>query len=97
MTMTALPVGAQLIGTQFSFPEIYQTSNAVAWAQDYANTYNYQQASVSFPTYSTGFGGVAFPCIDQTSLQTQTMYHSDYSQNTQTTVIGYPYLGITGI
>lgn len=94
-----VPVYAQLVPTSFGFPTIVQTGSTTAFSQDTANALNYQNVDISFPTASEGavpFGAVslAFPSISQTSLQTQSVTHTDFSQTSEYSEFAYPFAGI---
>ncbi len=91
---------AQLVSTSYGFPTIVQSSNSVAWSQDTANALDYQDASVTFPTAGLAFSpGVcmSFPDIHQTSLQTQSVTHTDYAQTNQFAEFAYPFVGVGGV
>lgn len=81
-----MPAFGQLVPTSFGFPNIVQTSTSTAWVQDTANSLNFQDAGVDL---SSGF-----PCIHQTSLQTQSLSHTEFSQTTSFTAIGYPFVSV---
>jgi hypothetical protein len=40
--------------------------------------------------------GSVFPSIHQTSLQTQSMSHTEFSQTSEYDAVGYPYLSVGG-
>ncbi len=91
---------AQLTSTSFGFPTIVQSSNSVAWSQDTANALDYQDASVTFPVAGLAFSpGVcmSFPDIHQTSLQTQSVTHTDYAQTNQFAEFAYPFVGVGAV
>jgi len=103
MALLALPVivpaSAQLVSTSFGFPTIVQSGSTTAFSQDTANALNYQNVDISFPTAAEGvvpFGAVslAFPSISQTSLQTQSATHTDYSQTNEFAEFAYPFVGV---
>ncbi len=77
------------------FPTIIQSSNSVAWQQDTADSVNFQDVSVIFPTLGgLSPGGLAFPSIHQTSLQTQSMTHTEFSQTNSFAEVAFPITGI---
>ena len=88
--------GAQLVSTAFGFPSILQTGTTTAFSRDTAAATDNQAVNVAFPTTTTGIGGMAlaFPTIEQTSDQTQTLTHCDFAQNTQTAAMQEPFVGI---
>ncbi len=99
MAMLIAPVYAQLVPTSFGFPTIVQTGSTTAFSQDTANALNYQNVDINFPTASAGavpFGAVslAFPSISQTSLQTQSVTHTDFSQTSEFSEFAYPFVGV---
>ncbi len=83
MTMPAI---GQMFPMGFGFPNAVHTSTSTAWQQDTADAFSFQDASVSF------LPGCAFPSIHQTSIQTQSMSHTEFSQTTEFTAIGYPFI-----
>lgn len=89
---------AQLVPITSGFPTIVQSNNAVAFSQDTANAVNFQDASVTFPTLGGGlpFGGlgIAFPSIQQTSLQTQSVTHTEFSQTNSFAEFAFPFTGV---
>jgi len=88
---------AQLVPTSFGFPTIVQIANAVAWSQDTANAVDYQNVNIDFSGGGVPFSpGVAFsfPSISQTSLQTQSVTHTDFSQSNQFAEFAYPFVGV---
>jgi hypothetical protein len=94
-----VPACAQLVSTSFGFPTIVQTGSTTAFTQDTANALNYQNVDISFPTAAEGtvpFGAVnlAFPSISQTSLQTQSATHTDFSQTNEFAEFAYPFVGV---
>lgn len=91
------PVCAQLVPTSFGFPTIIQTGTTTAFVQDTANAQDFEDVSISFPTadaLSCGAVGLAFPSISQTSLQTQSATHTEFSQTTQYAEFSYPFVGV---
>ena len=97
--LIAAPVYAQLVPTSFGFPTIVQSGSTTAFEQDTANALNYQNVDISFPTAAAGavpFGAVslAFPSISQTSLQTQSATHTEFSQTNQFAEFSYPFVGV---
>lgn len=93
---------AQLTSTSFGFPTIVQASNSVAWSQDTADALDFQDVSITFPVVGSGvpFGpGVcmAFPNIHQTSLQTQSVTHTDFAQTSQFAEFAYPFVGVGAV
>ena len=88
-------VSAQLVPVSYGFPVITQSNNAVAFEQDTANALNYQNVNINFPTdlaFSPGVS-MAFPDISQTSLQTQSATHTDFSQSSSYSEFAYPFVG----
>lgn len=88
---------AQLVPTSFGFPTIVQTSNALAWSQDTANALDYQNVNIDFSGAGVPFSagvGFSFPSISQTSLQTQSVTHTDFSQSSQFAEFAYPFVGV---
>jgi hypothetical protein len=87
---------AQLVPTSYGFPTIVQSNNAVSYNQDTANALDYQNVNVDFPSSLAFSPGVdmAFPSISQTSLQTQSVTHTDYSQSNSFSEFAYPFVGI---
>lgn len=92
---------AQLIPTSFGFPTIVQSSNAVAFNQDTANAMDFQDVSIDFPVVGGGlpFGGVslAFPSIHQTSLQTQSVTHTSFTQTNELAEFAFPFVGVGAV
>jgi hypothetical protein len=72
----------------FGFPNAVQTSTSTAWQRDTADAFSYQD----FDMVPTAFG---FPAIHQTSLQVQSMSHTEFSQTREFAAIGFP-MGRTG-
>lgn len=94
-----VPAGAQLVSTSFGFPVIVQTGTTTAFSQDTANALDYENVDISFPTCTDGtvpFGAVslAFPSISQTTLQTQSVTHTDFSQTSEFAEFAYPFVGV---
>ncbi len=75
----------------FGFPNAVQTSTTTAWQQDTADAFSFQDTSVNFPV---GCTGLAFPSIHQTSIQAQSMSHTEFSQTTEFAAIGYPFVSM---
>jgi hypothetical protein len=86
LSCITMPAFGQLFPTSFGFPNAVQTSTSTAWAQDTANSLNFQDSSIDFTT--------GFPCIHETSLQTQSMSHTEFSQTTSFAAIGYPFVSV---
>jgi len=74
----------QMFPMGFGFPNAVQTSTTTAWQQDTANAFSFEDASV------VPIPGCVFPAIHQTSIQAQSMSHTEFSQTTQFAAIGYP-------
>jgi hypothetical protein len=86
---------AQLTSMSYGFPMILQTSNAVAYVQDTANAIDYETAAVDFTPFVFGAGvSMSFPSISQTSLQAQSMTHTEYSQTNSFAEFAYPFAGV---
>ncbi len=99
IAMVMLPASAQLVPTSFGFPVIVQTGSTTAFTQDTANALDYENVDISFPTAVEGtvpFGAVslAFPSIHQTSVQTQSATHTDFSQTSEFSEFAYPFVGV---
>ncbi len=71
----------------FGFPNIVHTATTTAWQQDTADAF-------SFEDFSMVPMGMGFPAIHQTSIQTQSMSHTEFSQTTEFTAIGYPFVSV---
>ncbi len=72
---------------RFGFPNIVQTSTTTAWVRDTADAFSYEDFSM-VPV------GPGFPAIHQTSIHTQSMSHTEFSQTTEFAAIGYPYVSM---
>ncbi len=86
---------ASLMPASFGFPTIVQMANSVAWSQDTANALSYEDVSIDFGG-GVPFGAVslAFPSIHQTSLECQSMTHTDFAQTSEYAAFAYPFVGI---
>lgn len=82
------PAWAQLSPVAWGFPTVVHSASSTGFVQDLASALNYQNVDVDF-----GYGGV-FPSIHQTSLQTQSMSHTEFSQTSEFDAIGYPYVSV---
>lgn len=78
----AAAASGQMFPMGFGFPNIVHASTATAWEQDTANVFDFQDTSI----VPAGW----FPAIHQTSIHTESMTHTEYSQTTEYTAIGYP-------
>ncbi|AFD00125.1 hypothetical protein Mtc_1371 [Methanocella conradii HZ254] len=87
--------GASLAPASFGFPTIVQMANSVAWSQDTANALRYEDVSIDFGG-GVPFGPVslAFPSIHQTSLECQSMTHTDFAQTSEYAAFAYPFVGV---
>jgi hypothetical protein len=99
LTMMVAPAGASLTSTSFGFPTIVQTGSTTAFVQDTANAQDFEDVSISFPIAADSalaFGPVslAFPSISQTSLQTQSITHTEFSQTNEFAEFAYPFVGV---
>jgi hypothetical protein len=83
----AVQASGQLLPMAWGFPNAVQTSTTTAWQQDTANAFSFEDSSIDFP-----YGPYSFPSIHQTSIQSQSMSHTEFSQTTEFASIGYPYV-----
>jgi len=90
VSLATSPAWAQLSPVAWGFPTIVHSATSTAFVQDLANALNYQNTDVDF-----GCGSV-FPSIHQTSLQTQSMSHTEFSQTSEYDAVGYPYVSVGG-
>lgn len=93
----AMPVSGQLVPMSFGFPTAVQSSSSTGWVQDTADSVNFQDASVNFPTAGglpLGPVSLGFPSIHQTSLQTTSMSHTEFLQTNDFAAIGYPFISV---
>lgn len=88
--LASLPAGAQLSPVSWGFPNIVHSASSTAFVQDLADATNFQDVSIDFG------GGFSFPSIHQTSLQTQSMSHTEFSQTSEFDAIGYPCISVGG-
>jgi hypothetical protein len=79
----------QLLPMSWGFPNAVQTSTTTAWQQDTANAFSFQDSDIGFPN-----GPYSFPSIHQTSIQSQSISHTEFSQTTEFAAIGYPYVSV---
>jgi len=86
---------ASLMPASFGFPTIVQMANSMAWNQDTANALKYEDVSIDFGG-GVPFGPVslAFPSIHQTSLECQSMTHTDFAQTSEYAAFAYPFVGV---
>jgi hypothetical protein len=81
---------AQLCPTSFGFPTIVHSASATGFVQDLASATNFQNTNIGFAP------GCAFPSISQTSLQTQSVSHTEFSQTSEFDAVGYPFVSVGG-
>ena len=88
ISLAGLSAQAQVCPVSFGFPTIVHSASSTGFVQDLADATNYQNVAIDF-----GACG-AFPSISQTSLQTQSMSHTEYSQTSEFDAVGYPYVTV---
>ncbi len=84
--LASLPAWAQLSPVGWGFPNIVHSASSTGFVQDLADATNFQDVDIAFAG--------PFPCIHQTSLQTQSMSHTEFSQTNEFDAIGYPYVSV---
>ncbi len=84
------PVWAQLSPVSWGFPTIVHSASATGFVQDIADATNFQDTSIDFGC------GCAFPSIHQTTLQTQSVSHTEFSQTNEFDAVGYPFVSVGG-
>lgn len=87
--------GASLAPASFGFPTIVQMANSVAWNQDTANAFSFEDVNIDFDgmPFSPGVC-LAFPSIQQTSLECQSMSHTEFVQTSEYAAFAYPFVGV---
>ena len=88
--LTTSMAWAQLSPVSWGFPTIVHSASSTGFVQDLANSVNYQNVDIGY-----GCGSV-FPSIHQTSLQTQSMSHTEFSQTNEFDAVGYPFVSVGG-
>lgn len=88
--LASLPAWAQLSPMSWGLPNIVHSASSTNFVQDLADATNFQDVSIDFG------GALSFPSIHQTSLQTQSMSHTEFSQTSEFDAIGYPYVSVGG-
>lgn len=83
LAIMAPAANGQFFPMSFGFPNAVHYATATAWEQDTANVFDFQDTSI----VPAGW----FPAIHQTSIHTQSMSHTEFSQTSEYTAIGYPY------
>ncbi len=87
--------GASLAPASFGFPTIVQMANSVAWNQDTANAFSFEDVNIDFGgmPFSPGVC-LAFPSIQQTSIQCQSVSHTDFAQTNEFAAAAFPFVGV---
>ena len=87
-----LQASGQFMPMSFGFPNIVHSATSTAWEHDTMDAFSYDDFGISFP--GGGFWGIGmvFPSIHQTSIRTLSMSHTEFSQTSELTAIGYPYV-----
>ena len=86
--LASSPAWAQLSPVSRGFPNVVHSVTSPGFVQYIADATNFQDASVDFGC------GCSFPSIHQTSLQTQSMSHTEFSQTSEFDAVGYPYVSV---
>ncbi len=79
----AAAAGGQMFPMAYGFPNIVHQATSTAWQQDTFNAFDFDDAAM----VPCGYG---FPAIHQTSVHTRSMSHTEFSQTSEFTAIGYP-------
>lgn len=88
--LASSPAWAQLSPVSWGFPNIVHSASSTYFVQDLADATSFQDVCIDFG------GAWSFPSIHQTSLQTQSMSHTEFSQTSEFDAIGYPYVSVGG-
>lgn len=97
LLFASTPAWAQLSPVGWGFPNIVHSLSSTAFVQDLADATSFHDVSIGFGGgLPCGPVGVAFPSIHETSLETQSMSHTEFSQTNEFTSIGYPYVSVGG-
>jgi hypothetical protein len=81
-----MPACGQMFPMSYGFPNVVHSLQSTAWQHDTLDAFDFDDASIM------PYGGGMFPSIHQTSIHTRSMSHTEFSQTTEFTAIGYPYV-----
>ncbi len=90
----ATQASGQFMPMSFGFPNIVHSVASTAWEHDTMDAFSYDDFDVGFPGAGLWGIGMAFPSIHQTSIRALSMSHTEFSQTTEFTAIGYPYVSV---
>jgi hypothetical protein len=89
MAAIIIPAGAQFSPVAWGFPSAYHNADVTAFTRDYAASEYFENAEVLW-----GSPCCPFPSISQTIHSSSVMSHTDFYHSSETTAIGYPFMGI---
>ncbi len=101
MISVVAPCGAQLVGTTFGFPSVFQSSDVTAFTKDLVAATDNEAVNIDFGAGlglgTCGLGGfTGFPSISQVSEQTYYAEHTDFYHSEEVAAFNYPFASVGG-